>query len=76
MAFKPSTKRKKRNMEGGLNMNSMMDMVTIILLFLLKSYSTSGALKTNADDMKLQILIELLNLLNCKRLLSLIQLLC
>lgn len=32
-------------------MNSMMDMVTIILLFLLKTYSTEGQLKANVDDL-------------------------
>lgn len=54
MAFKPSaSKRHRGNADGSLNMNSMMDMVTIILLFLLKSYSTDGALKSNAEDLKL-----------------------
>jgi len=43
--FAPSKLKDKRRMEkGGLTMNSMMDMMTIILLFLLKSMSTSGAL--------------------------------
>ncbi len=37
--------------EGQLNMNSMMDMMTIILLFLLKSFSTEGALTTPSDDL-------------------------
>ncbi len=32
---------------------SMMDMMTIILLFLLKSYSTTGVLVTQVDDMEL-----------------------
>lgn len=54
MAYKPTaSKKNRRKMEGGLNMNSMMDMVTIILLFLLKSYSTEGALKNAANDLKL-----------------------
>jgi biopolymer transport protein ExbD len=54
MAFKPS-KSKKHNtqLQGTLNMNSMMDMMTIILLFLLKSYSTSGALATQSESLKL-----------------------
>ena len=54
MAFKPS-KSKKHNtqMQGTLNMNSMMDMMTIILLFLLKSYSTTGALATQSESLKL-----------------------
>ncbi|TFH01916.1 MAG: hypothetical protein E4H13_03590 [Calditrichales bacterium] len=56
MAFKPS-KSKKHNtkIEGTLNMNSMMDMMTIILLFLLKSYSTSGALVTQSESLKLPV---------------------
>lgn len=54
MAFKPTAAKANRNKsEGELNMNSMMDMVTIILLFLLKTYSTEGALKAGADDLKL-----------------------
>jgi biopolymer transport protein ExbD len=54
MAFKPTaSKRHKNNSDGELNMNSMMDMVTIILLFLLKTYSTEGSLKTAAGDLKL-----------------------
>lgn len=54
MAFKPSASKRHRNSaDGSLNMNSMMDMVTIILLFLLKTYSTEGALKSNAEDLKL-----------------------
>jgi len=45
MAFAPSKgKKNKRKVEAGLSLNSMMDMMTIILLFLLKSMSTSGAL--------------------------------
>jgi biopolymer transport protein ExbD len=54
MAFKPSKAKKHKNTaEGGLNMNSMMDMMTIILLFLLKSFSTQGALITPSEDLKL-----------------------
>ena len=34
-------------------MNSMMDMMTIILLFLLKSYSTTGALAAQSESLKL-----------------------
>ena len=54
MAFIPS-KSKKHNTQlaGTLNMNSMMDMMTIILLFLLKSYSTTGALATQSESLKL-----------------------
>jgi len=46
MAFIPS-KRKKHNTNPGkvkLNLTSMMDMFTIILVFLLKTYSTEGML--------------------------------
>lgn len=38
---------------GELNMNSMMDMMTIILLFLLKSFSTEGALVTASEELRL-----------------------
>ncbi len=45
MAFAPSKGKKNlRKEKGSLTLNSMMDMMTIILLFLLKSMSTSGAL--------------------------------
>lgn len=45
MAFAPSKgKKNPKEKEAGLSMNSMMDMMTIILLFLLKSMSSSGAL--------------------------------
>ncbi len=56
MAFTPS-KSKKHNTQlaGKLNMNSMMDMMTIILLFLLKSYSTTGALATQSESLKLPV---------------------
>lgn len=54
MAFKPTAAKANRSSsDGELNMNSMMDMVTIILLFLLKTYSTEGNLKSGADDLKL-----------------------
>ncbi|HEB85312.1 MAG TPA: hypothetical protein ENI92_09985 [Bacteroidetes bacterium] len=45
MAFAPSKRRRlKVQREATVSLNSMMDMMTIILLFLLKSYSTTGAL--------------------------------
>ena len=56
MAFQPS--KSKKNLvkeEGSLNMNSMMDMMTIILLFLLKSFSTEGALITPSEQLKLPV---------------------
>lgn len=45
MAFAPSKGKKHRRKEAeGLMLNSMMDMMTIILLFLLKTMGSSGAL--------------------------------
>ncbi|MBM3325884.1 MAG: hypothetical protein FJY65_02715 [Calditrichaeota bacterium] len=45
MAFAPSKSAKHRKREKGeLMLNSMMDMMTIILLFLLKTMGSSGAL--------------------------------
>jgi biopolymer transport protein ExbD len=56
MAFRPSKSKKHDTLaKGTLNMNSMMDMMTIILLFLLKSYSTSGALATQSESLKLPV---------------------
>lgn len=54
MAFAPSkSKRHHQEEKGDLNMNSMMDMMTIILLFLLKSFSTEGSLVTPSDELRL-----------------------
>lgn len=54
MAFQPSKSKKHLEPEAGaLNMNSMMDMMTIILLFLLKSFSTEGALVTPSEELRL-----------------------
>lgn len=54
MAFQPSkSKRHDTRTQGTLNMNSMMDMMTIILLFLLKTFSTEGALVTASEELKL-----------------------
>ncbi len=53
MAFKPSAaKKNKRSEEGGLNMNSLMDMLTIMLLFLLVNFSTTGALATKSEGLQ------------------------
>lgn len=53
MAFKPSAaKKNKGKQEGTLNMNSMMDILTIMLLFLLMSFSTEGSLATKSDGLK------------------------
>ncbi len=54
MAFAPSNSKKHKKVDKGeLNMNSMMDMMTIILLFLLKSFSTGGVLITPSEDLSL-----------------------
>jgi len=54
MAFQPSRAKKHLEPEsGGLNMNAMMDMMTIILLFLLKSFSTEGSLVTPSEQLTL-----------------------
>ena len=56
MAFQPSKSKKNLSKEEGtLNMNSMMDMMTIILLFLLKSFSTEGALVTPSEELRLPV---------------------
>lgn len=44
MAFAPSKAKTRKKEEGSLSLNSMMDMMTIILLFLIKTMSTSGAM--------------------------------
>jgi len=44
-------KKKKEN--ASLNITSMMDMFTIILVFLLKSFSAEGSILTNADNLVL-----------------------
>ncbi len=54
MAFVPSRRKKHLSFEKEeLNLNSMMDMMTIILLFLLKTYSTTGQILTPSEDLKL-----------------------
>jgi len=42
---------KKKEYSASLNLTSMMDMFTIILVFLLKSYSAEGTIMTNADNL-------------------------
>jgi biopolymer transport protein ExbD len=44
---------KKVPRSSDLNITSMMDMFTIILVFLLKSFSAEGSLLTNADNLVL-----------------------
>jgi len=59
MAFQPSKSKKNLGKEEGtLNLNSMMDMMTIILLFLLKSFSTEGALVTPSEQLRLPVSIQ------------------
>lgn len=55
MAFIPSKikKHKTRDAEVKLNLTSMMDMFTIILVFLLKTYSTEGQLITPSEFLTL-----------------------
>jgi biopolymer transport protein ExbD len=54
MAAAPSHMRKHRGTpETPIPLASMMDMMTIILLFLLKSYSASGGLVTQVDKLEL-----------------------
>lgn len=53
MAFKPSAaKKNKSEQKGTLNMNSLMDMLTIMLLFLLMNFSTTGALATKSEGLE------------------------
>ena len=53
MAFKPSaSKKNSRKQEATLNMNSLMDVLTIMLLFLLMSFSTEGALVTATETLQ------------------------
>ncbi|MFW5785350.1 MAG: ExbD/TolR family protein [Chitinispirillaceae bacterium] len=44
---------RKKPANASLNITSMMDMFTIILVFLLKSFSADGSLLTNADNLVL-----------------------
>ena len=54
MAYQPSRRKKHLLLsKDELNLTSMMDMMTIILLFLLKTYSTTGAILTPSEDLKL-----------------------
>jgi biopolymer transport protein ExbD len=46
-------RRKIGREKGELNITSMMDMFTIVLVFLLKSFATEGNLMTSADNLVL-----------------------
>lgn len=48
-------KARRGNASGELNITSMMDMMTIILVFLLKSYSTSDVSVAPSDDLQIPI---------------------
>jgi biopolymer transport protein ExbD len=43
----------KKQEKASLNITSMMDFLTIILLFLIMNYSADGSMLTNADDLVL-----------------------
>jgi biopolymer transport protein ExbD len=54
MAFSPSASKKHALQKAGtLSLTSMMDAMTIILLFLLNQFNASGALVTQAKGLKL-----------------------
>lgn len=56
MPFPPSKRHRRRSKPGrveNLNLTSMMDMFTIILLFLLMSYSAEGEILAIADNLQL-----------------------
>jgi biopolymer transport protein ExbD len=48
-------KARRKNDDGTLNITSMMDMMTIILVFLLKSYSTQDISIAPSDDLELPL---------------------
>jgi biopolymer transport protein ExbD len=52
MALKKATRKEE---EGGLTITSMMDMMTIILVFLLKSYSTDDISVAGSEDLVLPV---------------------
>lgn len=56
MANPRAARQARRRRSGGdvkLNITSMMDMFTIILVFLIKNFSTEGAIVTPADNLTL-----------------------
>jgi len=48
-----AVKARRHTVDASLNINSMMDMMTIILVFLLKSYSTSDISVAPSDNLQL-----------------------
>jgi biopolymer transport protein ExbD len=54
MAFQPSKgKRHRKAADTGVSLTSLMDAMTIILLFLLNQFAADGALVTEAEGLKL-----------------------
>lgn len=53
MAQQRGRGKTKVEKDASLNITSMMDMMTIILVFLLKSFSADGQILTNADNLVL-----------------------
>ena len=51
----PKKKSRRGNTEAGLTITSMMDMMTIILVFLLKSYSTEDISVAPSDDLQIPV---------------------
>lgn len=50
-----AVKARRHEVDTSLNINSMMDMMTIILVFLLKSYSTSDISVAPSDNLQLPL---------------------
>lgn len=48
-------KSRRSNSDAGLNITSMMDMMTIILVFLLKNYSTEDISVAPSDDLQVPV---------------------
>jgi len=53
LAFKPVKKRARTATQVTLKLTSMIDMFTILLVFLLKSYSAEGQIMSIAPDLRL-----------------------
>lgn len=53
MAFAPSKAKKKKAEVQGVPLTSLMDAMTIILLFLLQQFNADGALVTPAEGLKI-----------------------
>jgi biopolymer transport protein ExbD len=51
--MKNKTGRKKTRLQGGFIITSLLDVFTIMLLYLMKSYSSEGSILTNADNLVL-----------------------